>query len=177
MPRTDDDTWDLASSVGATATMVAAARAVASRGDKPLIDDPFAAPLVNAVGIDFFARLADGTLTPADLAADDGATPVGMSRFTDGMAVRTRFFDESFADAMAAGIRQAVILASGPDARGYRLSWPRDVVLFEIDQPEVIRFKTTTLAGLGAEPAADLRPVPIDPRQDWPAALAAAGST
>ena len=32
MARTDDDTWDLASSVGATATMVAAQRALANRG-------------------------------------------------------------------------------------------------------------------------------------------------
>ncbi|MBX7432119.1 class I SAM-dependent methyltransferase [Mycobacterium sp. Y57] len=173
--RTDNDTWDLASSVGATATMVAAARAVASRGERPLIDDPFAAPLVNAVGIDFFARLANGDLTADDLSGEDSATPAGMGRFTDGMAVRTRFFDGFFADATAAGIRQAVILASGLDARGYRLSWPRDMVLFEIDQPDVIRFKTTTLAGLGAEPTVDLRPVPIDLRQDWPAALAAAG--
>ena len=35
MTRTDQDSWDLASSVGATATMVAAARAVASNGDQP----------------------------------------------------------------------------------------------------------------------------------------------
>ena len=52
MPRTDGDTWDLASSVGATATMVAAARAVASTQPDALIDDPYAAALVRAVGID-----------------------------------------------------------------------------------------------------------------------------
>jgi O-methyltransferase involved in polyketide biosynthesis len=33
MVRTDNDTWDLASSVGATATMAAPARAMASRVD------------------------------------------------------------------------------------------------------------------------------------------------
>ncbi|WP_295793934.1 class I SAM-dependent methyltransferase, partial [uncultured Microbacterium sp.] len=148
MPRTDNDTWDLASSVGATATMVAAARAVASQADQPVIDDPFAAPLVRAVGIDFFTRLATGELTPADLDAeggDGGSSPVGMSRFADGMAARTRFFDDFFTDAAAAGVRQAVILASGLDARAYRLSWPQDMVVYEIDQPEVIEFKTTTL--------------------------------
>ena len=57
MMQGEDDTWDLASSVGATATMVAAARAVATRTADPLITDPFAEPLVRAVGIDFFARL------------------------------------------------------------------------------------------------------------------------
>ena len=45
MARTDGDTWDLASSVGATATMVAAARAMASSAPEPVINDPFAAPV------------------------------------------------------------------------------------------------------------------------------------
>ncbi|OAN34555.1 class I SAM-dependent methyltransferase [Mycolicibacterium iranicum] len=173
MPRTADDTWDLASSVGATATMVAAARAVATRADQPVINDPFAEPLVRAVGVDFFTRLASGELTPADL--DTGESPVGMSRFADGMAARTRFFDDFFAAAVESGVRQAVILASGLDARGYRLTWPADMTLFEIDQPEVIEFKATTLAGLGAAPSTELKTVPVDLRNDWPAALAEAG--
>ncbi len=67
MARTDNDTWDLASSVGATATMVAAARAMASKAHNPLIDDPYAEPLVRAVGVDFFTRLATGDLRPEDL--------------------------------------------------------------------------------------------------------------
>ncbi|PQE00284.1 SAM-dependent methyltransferase [Mycobacterium sp. EPG1] len=176
MPRTENDTWDLASSVGATATMVAAARAVATKADNPVIDDPYAEPLVRAVGVDFFTKIASGELTAADLDANDsGRSPVGMSRFADGMAARTRFFDDFFAAACAAGIRQAVILASGLDARGYRLAWPQDLRLFEIDQPEVIAFKKTTLAQLGAAPTADLKTVAIDLRGDWPAALAAAG--
>lgn len=178
MARTEDDTWDLASSVGATATMVAAARAVASRSEDAVIDDPFAEPLVRAVGVDFFTRLASGDLTAADLDGDgdgDAESPVGMSRFADGMAARTRFFDDFFAEATDAGIRQAVILASGLDARGYRLAWPDDMVLFEIDQPDVITFKTTALAGLGADPTTDLRTVAIDLRHDWPAALTDAG--
>jgi methyltransferase (TIGR00027 family) len=176
MPRSDNDTWDLASSVGATATMVAAARAVATRADQPVINDPFAEPLVRAVGVDFFTRLASGELTAADLDAQDGSeTPVGMSRFADGMAARTRFFDDFFAGAVAAGIRQAVILASGLDARGYRLPWPDDMTVYEIDQPEVIEFKSTTLAGLGAAPSVNLKTVAVDLRNDWPAALTEAG--
>ncbi|WP_099021856.1 class I SAM-dependent methyltransferase [Mycolicibacterium palauense] len=175
MARTDNDTWDLASSVGATATMVAAARAVASRGPDPVIDDPFAEPLVRAVGVDFFTRLATGELTPADLDPEETGGVGNMDRFTDGMAARTRFFDDFFTAAAEAGIRQAVILASGLDARAYRMTWPADMVVYEIDQPEVIEFKTTTLAGLGAEPTAQRRTVPIDLRQDWPAALREAG--
>ena len=112
MARTDDDTWDLASSVGATATMVAAARAMASKADTPLIDDPYAEPLVRAVGLDLFTRLATGELSPADLEDDSDGSPAGVQRMTDNMAVRTKFFDEFFIDATNAGIKQAVILAS-----------------------------------------------------------------
>ena len=67
MTRTDNDTWDLASSVGVTATMVAAARAMATKAEHPLINDPFAEPLVRAVGVDLFVRLVTGELNPADL--------------------------------------------------------------------------------------------------------------
>jgi methyltransferase (TIGR00027 family) len=91
------------------------------------------------------------------------------------MAVRTKFFDDYFLKATEAGVRQAVILASGLDSRAYRLPWPAGTVAYEIDQPQVIEFKTATLAGLGAEPAATRRTVSIDLRQDWPAALKAAG--
>ncbi len=64
--RFESDTWDLASSVGATATMVAVARALATEHPDPIINDPFAAPLVRAVGIDFFTRVVDGEITPTD---------------------------------------------------------------------------------------------------------------
>lgn len=170
MARAEGDRWDLASSVGSTATMVAAARAVASREPDPLIDDPYAAPLVRAVGIDFFTKVVDGTLTFAD-SDDSGAARL----MTDVMAVRTRFFDDFFLDAAAAGVRQAVILASGLDSRAYRLPWPDGARVFEIDQPQVLEFKAAALADIGAEPSAQHRPVAVDLRDDWPAALRAHG--
>ncbi|MGW4120127.1 class I SAM-dependent methyltransferase [Nocardia sp. NPDC004711] len=172
MKRTNNDTWDLATSVGATATMVAAARATASNIADPLISDPLAEPLVRAVGIDAFTRWATGELAAADV--DPDAT-WGLQPLTDAIAARTRYFDAFCLGAMAAGIRQAVILASGLDTRAYRLPWPPAMAVFEIDQPEVVEFKTATLTGLGAEPTADLRMVPIDLRRDWPAALQRAG--
>ncbi len=171
MARTENDTWDLATSVGATATMVAAGRARATKAG--LIDDPFAEPLVQAVGIDFFTRWAAGELDSAEVDIPDH--PWGMQPMTDLLAARTRLIDTFCADAVAAGVRQAVILASGLDARAYRLSWPADMTLFEIDQPQVIEFKAATLAASGAEPTVDLRTVPIDLRHDWPAALQRAG--
>ena len=173
MPRTHNDTWDLATSVGATATMVAAARAIATKAENPLIEDRFAEPLVRAVGVDFFTRWATGDLTAADIDAEDSAWK--LEHMPDAMAARTRFFDSFFEAATQAGIRQAVILASGLDARAYRLAWPADMTVFEVDQPQVIEFKTTTLAGLGAAPKADLRTVAIDLRNDWPKALVEAG--
>ncbi len=169
MARTDNDTWDLASSVGATATMVAAARAMATTADDALINDPFAEPLVRAVGVDFFTRLVTGELRPEDL--DSDSESVGMQRMTDNMAVRTKFFDEFFLSATEGGIRQAVILASGLDSRAYRLTWPAGTTVYEIDQPDVIEFKTRTLAELGAEPTAKRRTVAMDLRYDWPSAL------
>ncbi|ORB71232.1 class I SAM-dependent methyltransferase [Mycobacterium scrofulaceum] len=171
MTRTDQDSWDLASSVGATATMVAAARALASGGADPIIDDPFAAPLVRAVGLDFFRRLVDGELDPAD--AQDGERDLQLE--TDSIAVRTRFFDDFFLNAARDGIRQSVILAAGLDARAYRLSWPPGSVVYEVDQPKVVDFKTAAMAGLGAAPTADRRTVSVDLRDDWPEALRRSG--
>ena len=98
-----------------------------------------------------------------------------MSRMADNMAVRTKFFDEFFLDATKAGIKQVVILASGLDSRAYRLAWPAQTVVYEIDQPQVIEFKTRALAELGAEPTTERRVVAIDLRDDWPTALRTAG--
>jgi methyltransferase (TIGR00027 family) len=173
MPRTEDDTWDLATSVGATATMVAAARAIATKADEPLIDDPFAEPLVRAVGVDFLTRWASGEITGAEVDVDGAGW--GLSHMPAAMAARTRYFDRFFADAAEAGIRQAVILAAGLDARAYRLDWPSDMVVHEIDQPQVVEFKRAALAEFGAAPTAELRAISIDLRDDWPAALRAAG--
>jgi methyltransferase (TIGR00027 family) len=168
--RSEGDTWDLASSVGATATMVAASRALASRDPDPLLDDKFAEPLVRAVGHPFFTRMLDGEI-PLDNDPDSDQVPFSLQQRREQIAVRTRFFDDFFSAATAAGIRQAVILAAGLDARAYRLSWPAGTVVFEVDQPEVITFKSLTLAQIGAEPTTERRAVGIDLRDDWPAVL------
>ncbi|WP_445166818.1 class I SAM-dependent methyltransferase [Mycolicibacterium sp. Dal123E01] len=172
MARTDDDSWDLTSSVGATATAVAAGRALATKDPRQLIEDPFADPLVRAVGIDFFIKMIDGEL---DATLFEDFTPERAQGMIDGMAVRAKFFDDYFMASTATGIRQAVILASGLDARAYRLPWPAGTTVFEIDQPQVIEFKTGVLDGLGAQPTAQRHTVGIDLREDWPTALRAAG--
>ncbi|MCA2321252.1 class I SAM-dependent methyltransferase [Mycobacterium intracellulare] len=163
--RAEGDSWGPAHSVGATATMVAASRAVASKCPDALLDDPLADPLVRAVGLDPFIRIIDGEIDFED-------DPLFNRRArAEQITVRTRFFDDFFLDATSAGIKQAVILASGLDTRAYRLRWPAGTVVYEIDQPDVIAFKTDTLAGLGAAPTAQRRTISIDLRDDWPAAL------
>jgi methyltransferase (TIGR00027 family) len=164
MARTDRDSWNLATSVGAMATMAAAQRALAARRPDPLIDDPFAGQLVRAVGTEFFTRLLDGQIPNFD-----------SQRMAQRVAVRTRFYDRFFVDATEKGIRQVVILAAGLDARAYRLPWPTGTVVYEVDMPQVIEFKTSTLRNLGAEPTVERRTVVVDLRDDWPAALWAAG--
>src|SRR6478672_8626762 len=147
--------------------MVATARAVASREPNAIISDPFAAPLVKAVGIDVLSQLVNGDIEQAET----GEADLSLQPMIDSFAVRTRFFDDFFTAAADAGIRQAVILASGLDSRAYRLPWPAGTTVYEFDQPEVIEFKTRTLADLGAQPTAQRRTVAIDLRDDWPSAL------
>src|SRR5690348_6116422 len=119
MARTEGDSWDLANSVGATATMVAAARAAATKRPQPVITDDFAEPLVRAVGLDVFIKLAAG-----ELDSDDLESGVRFSRMVDTFAARARFYDYYFAAAGQSGLRQVVIVASGLDSRAYRLHWP-----------------------------------------------------
>ncbi|SPM29527.1 class I SAM-dependent methyltransferase [Mycobacterium terramassiliense] len=169
--RTAGDSWAITELVGATALGVAAARAVETAGADPLIRDEFARPLVSSAG-PAWARLAD-----AELAWLDG-DPHGQRAHRLGIdyqAVRTHFFDEYFENAVRGGIRQVVILAAGLDSRAYRLNWPPGTAVYEIDQPKVLEYKTGILEQQGAAPTASRRPVPIDLRDDWPAALTGAG--
>ncbi|MCV7231979.1 class I SAM-dependent methyltransferase [Mycobacterium branderi] len=172
--RTHDDTWDIATSVGTTAVMVAAARAIETDKPDPLIRDPYAKLLVSQAGTGVWETMLDESMV-AKVESLDPETAAVFQHMRSYQAVRTHFFDEYFAAAMAAGIRQVVILASGLDSRAYRLDWPAGTVVYEIDQPKVLDYKSSTLAQHGVTPSADRREVPIDLRQDWPAALRGAG--
>jgi methyltransferase (TIGR00027 family) len=168
MVRTDNDKWDPTTGVGITATFGAAARAIAT--NKGLLQDPFAEPLVRAVGVKYFTRLVENQLF-----ADDGGDNTRMTGLIDILVAHARFLDQFLADAGRAGIRQAVILASGMDTRPYRLWWPPGTTVYEIDQPEAIEFKTEVLRRLGAKVTANRRAVGVDLRQDWLAALRRVG--
>jgi methyltransferase (TIGR00027 family) len=169
--RTEGDSWEITESVGATALAVAAFRAVATGATDPLIRDPFAHLLVAPAG-SAWARLASPDLSWLD---DDEQGQRAHQLFCDYQAVRTHFFDEYFHAAVGAGIRQVVILAAGLDARAYRLDWPAGNNIYEIDLPEVLKYKTGVLESAGVVPKATRHSVPADLRGDWPAALSAAG--
>jgi methyltransferase (TIGR00027 family) len=172
--RTDNDTWEITESVGATALGVAAARAAETRTENPLISDPFAQVFLDAVG-DGVWNWHSAPQLPAELLEIEPELPLQMRAMVGYFASRTAFFDQFFLDATRAGIRQAVILAAGLDARSWRLPWPNGTTVYELDQPRVLDFKSSTLAEHGAEPACNRVAVPVDLREDWPAALQQAG--
>ena len=179
MPRTADDSWGIATSVGATAVMVALARAAETASAEPLIRDQFAEVLVSTPELEGVREQVAAWWAPEpDSGSGDGADPdftVDSQHMIDYQAVRTHFFDAYFADAVRAGIRQVVILAAGLDSRAYRLDWPDGAIVYEIDLPKVLQYKAETLAAHGATPVVDRRPVPVDLRNDWPQALPDAG--
>jgi methyltransferase (TIGR00027 family) len=169
MARTDNDTWDITESVGATALGVAAARAAASEEESALIDDPFARVFLDAAGKGIWSYW--GGALPEEFIQADPEASARMRAMVDYMACRTVYFDRFFLDAAAAGVRQVVILAAGLDARAWRLPWPDGTQVFELDQPKVLQFKSSTLQRAGAAPTATLVDIAVDLRQNWPKAL------
>ncbi len=167
--RTDDDNWDITTSVGATALNVATARALEAQKPEPLAIDPFAEVFCRAVGGNK-ADVLDGKDPEHRL-----KTPDWGAHFVNFQGARTRYFDNYFALAADAGVRQVVILAAGLDSRAYRLAWPDRTTIFELDRPQVLDFKRKVLAEHGAEPNAERREVAIDLREDWPQALRDSG--
>jgi methyltransferase (TIGR00027 family) len=172
--RTDNDTWEITESVGATALGVAASRAAETESEHPLVSDPFARVFLDAAG-DGVWNWHSADQLPAEVVEAEPELPLYRQLMVGYMASRTAFFDEFFLDATRAGIRQVVILAAGLDARSWRLPWPDGTTVYELDQPRVLEFKSTTLREHGAQPTCNRVSVPVDLRQDWPAALQQAG--
>lgn len=174
MARTDNDSWEITESVGATALGVAAARAAEAESENPLISDRFARVFLDAAGEGMWSWFAAPNL-PAQITAAEPDLKPRMQAMVDYMATRTALFDAFFLDAAGAGVRQVVILAAGLDSRAWRLPWPDGTTVYELDQPRVLQFKASTLRDNDAEPTCNLVPVPVDLRHDWPAALRQAG--
>lgn len=161
--------WDIVTGIGLTALAVAAGRALETQRPDSLMADPYAEGFVEAVGpaVPVPRRLED----LGDSLGEDSL----WTSLSGYVGLRSRFFDDYFAEAASAGVRQVVLLAAGLDARAFRLEWPADCDLFEIDQPKVLEFKDAVLDDRGARPRCNRRVLGIDLRQDWSAALREAG--
>jgi methyltransferase (TIGR00027 family) len=162
--RSDDDQWDIVSSVGYTALLVAGWRALHAVSPRPLVRDEYAELFITASADPYLA----GVLANPGTSEDETAFPRLYG-------VQTRFFDDFFAAAGEAGIRQAVIVAAGLDSRAYRLEWPDGTTVFEVDLPKVLEFKARVLGERSAAPKARRIEVAADLRTDWSRTLEAAG--
>ena len=166
--------WDITTNLGATALAVAAQRAAETAQQHPLVRDEFAAILVAAVNDPGWMTMARGDLSWMGPDNELGRRTAIIGR--EYVATRTVFFDEFCASATEHGIAQLVILASGLDARAYRLSCLSGVHVYEIDQPAIQEFKQSTLGAHGMTPIAEIHSVAFDLRtDDWPIALTEAG--
>jgi methyltransferase (TIGR00027 family) len=162
--RSDNDEWDIVSSVGYTALLVAALRALHAVSAEPLVRDEYAKHFITASADPYLT----GLLT-------DPETSECTSVFARLYGLQTRFFDDFFLSAADGGIRQVVIVAAGLDSRAYRLKWPSGITVFEVDRPKVLEFKMHVLVGHSAEPTTERKYVAADLRNDWSIPLRAAG--
>lgn len=165
MTAMSDPDEDEPAGVGRTAIGVAHVRAAETRRPGGLFADPYAQWFVDA------ARWTP----PESREAADGTYGPFWRRIVEGIVVRTRFLDDYVRSAVGSGCRQVVILGAGLDARAYRLDWPDGVRLYELDTADVLAFKERALDAHGARPACERVAVPCDLREDWPAAVRAAG--
>lgn len=161
---------DPASHLEVTSILVAACRAVEARKPSPLVVDAFAERFVTAAG----GRWTEIFREAGPIRDLLGAGEFGHN-FVNYQAARTTLFDRFVTDALHAGIDQVAILAAGLDSRGLRLDWPHQAVLYELDRPGVLQFKSTVLEALDADVAVKRITVGADLERDWPTALCAAG--
>jgi methyltransferase (TIGR00027 family) len=174
MARSDDDTWDIAASVGATAFGCAEWRAREGEHEHPLFTDPYAQFFVDEATARGGSSVIHTNLFPW-LQQNHPHILRRVLAVGAYNGSRTKWFDDFFTAAAAEDVGQTVILAAGLDARAWRLPWKARSAVYEIDQPKVLAFKDETLRSRGAEPATRYVAVPFDLRQDWPKALRDAG--
>ncbi|MFD3523490.1 class I SAM-dependent methyltransferase [Streptomyces sp. NPDC058653] len=155
--------------VGVTALLVAAARAIETHRPDSLAQDVYAEHFVRA------APACAGWPVHIRQVPDGDANPL-WGRFARYFGLRTRVLDDFLLDSVrAGGARQVVLLGAGLDARAFRLDWPSDCVIYEIDREGVLAFKHQVLGALSATPSATRVPIPVDLRADWVSALTGAG--
>jgi methyltransferase (TIGR00027 family) len=68
-----------------------------------------------------------------------------------------------------------VLLAAGLDTRAFRLNWPEQTQLFELDQPPVLKYKEQVLRSSGAQPTCGRQTIEVDLMASWKETLIQAG--
>ncbi|MFD3724911.1 class I SAM-dependent methyltransferase [Streptomyces sp. NPDC058671] len=154
--------------VGLTALLVAAARAIETHRHDSLAQDAYAEHFVRAA-----PACADWPVRIEDV-PDGDANPL-WGRFARYFGLRTRVLDDFLLRSVRTDVRQVVLLGAGLDTRAFRLDWPSDLVVFEIDRAAVLAFKQQVLTDLSAAPKVKRVPVPVDLRADWATALTTVG--
>lgn len=143
--------------VASTARWTAAARALETEREDRMFSDPYARELASETG---FALL--------DRYAGAGTVPF--------LAVRTRYLDEVALEAVFEGsIRQVVFVAAGMDTRAWRLPWPSNTVVYELDRQELLAEKGRLLKDSPLPEGIVRRPVSVDLAGDWAPSLIEAG--
>ncbi len=148
--------------------MVAAARAIETHRPDALAGDPYA---------EHFVRAADTSAAwpvhPAQV-PDGDANPL-WGRLGRYFGLRTRVLDDFLIRSAHAGVRQVVLLGAGLDTRAFRLDWPPDQIIYEVDRDSVLAFKHDVLDGLAAVPPTARHPIAADLRDDWARSLLGTG--
>lgn len=158
----------VAGGVGRTALMVAAARAIEAHRPDTLAHDPYAEDFVRAAAVS-----ANWPVRP-DKVPDGDANPL-WGRLARYFGLRTRVLDDHLLRSTNAGARQVVLFGAGLDTRAFRLRWPPDRVVFELDTAEVLAFKHEVLGAVRATPGAVRVPIAADLRRPWVDRLLTAG--
>ena len=133
--------------VSATAVLTAHMRALETERSDRLIDDPYAACLVEASGIDMSAV---------------HLSQVTGQRIFESNVVRTWWLDDRLGKALDRGCTQVVILGAGLDTRVARLDFPAAAVVYEVDFGQVVSFKREVFARRAIEPRAKWQTVGAD---------------
>jgi methyltransferase (TIGR00027 family) len=144
--------------VSYTAQWTAAARALETeRGDQAIFRDMYARALAVPRGFELLEKNRGSGLVPF-------------------IAIRTRYLDESIGLVLREDdVRQVVFVAAGMDTRPFRLDWPAEAVVYEVDFPALLAEKRRRLTSLRAQPRVTRREVAVDLRQDWLPDLRQAG--
>lgn len=103
--------------VSRTSQMMAATRAIETENPDGLFADPYAAKLAGPETI--------AEIEPIFKDYEERGMPI--------VVVRTRFFDD-FMMSEVSQLEQVVILAAGMDARAFRLAWPPETCIYELDR-------------------------------------------